>query len=172
MSVDSLLLSKNRIFAIGFSGRFSVFFSPIAPFSVCIQVDETTFTETRAGLSRELENGIMTSFSIDWKQTQYHELQKPLYSGIAAMLKILAYYRDNNIPQSPTEQADYWSTLYSTNSHATPGLYNDANAAVDTSEHGTKSLRVVSRISHVCCLSLSVYFVVNFSCEICGTIEH
>ena len=74
-------------------------------------------------------------YGVDWTQTQYRDLWKPLYSGIAARLKISMYYRDNNIPQSVAEQADYWARRYTTKTQPDAADYVNANAGVDTSKY-------------------------------------
>jgi len=79
-------------------------------------VDEGSFNATQTSLSGELEDDIRDKFSINWKQTQYQDLWKPLYSGIAARLKIAEYYGPGNIPQSVADQASYWATYYTTSS--------------------------------------------------------
>jgi len=87
-------------------------------YSNWLQVDDSSFQATRASLSGKMEKGIRDKFSIDWKQTQYQDLSKPLYSGIAAMLKIAEYYRYSNIPQTVVDQARYWATSYTAESSA------------------------------------------------------
>ena len=98
-------------------------------------MDEASFTATQASLSRDLEDGIADKFGIDWKLTQYRNLLKPLYSGIAARLKIVARYRRGNIPQSVSEQANYWTTTYTTKSSAnTADDYRKASDVLTTSK--------------------------------------
>ena len=109
-----------------------------------MQVDKTSFTETRANLTGDLADAIADKFGIYWKQTQYRDLLKPLYSGIAARLKIAARYRQGNIPQSVPEQASYWATTYTTKSSA-----NTADDYRKASDVLTTSKRSAFRISHV-----------------------
>ena len=98
-------------------------------------MDEASFTATQASLSQELEDGIRVKFDIDWKQTLYQDLLKPLYSGIAARLKIVARYRRGNIPQGVREQASYWATTYTTKSSANSADdYTRASDALTTSK--------------------------------------
>jgi len=81
-------------------------------------VDEANYTSTKARLSGELEDDIRDKFNINWKQTQYQDLWKPLYSGIAARLKIAEYYGRGNIPQSVADQAGFWARSYTTSSQS------------------------------------------------------
>jgi len=97
-------------------------------------VDETSFTASKASLSEELD-GIRDKFGIDWTQTQYRDLWKPLYSGIAARLKIADYYRHYDIPQTVAEQASYWARQYTTDpSTHTVDEYRKASEALATSK--------------------------------------
>jgi len=98
-------------------------------------VDETSFTEAQTNLSSEVKGGILDKFSIDWNQTQYRDLWKPLYSGIASRLKIADYYRDDDVPQGVAEQASYWAREYTTeNSTNTVDEYTKASEALATSK--------------------------------------
>ena len=93
-------------------------------------------------LSDALMNGILNEFGIDWKQTQYEDLQKPLYSGIAAMLKISTYYSQSyaTIPQSVSGQARYWASSYTVNTWQNAiEVYTKASADVANSKHSSLS---------------------------------
>jgi len=72
-------------------------------------------------------------FGIDWSKAQYDDLSKPLYSGIAARLKIAAYYRYSysDIPQSVGDQASYWALSYTVNTWTNAiEVYTKASADV------------------------------------------
>ena len=100
-------------------------------------MDEANYTSTKVSLSGELEEGIRDKFSINWKQTQYQDLWKPLYSGIAARLKIAEYYKPTYriIPQTVPEQASYWASVYTSKSSANAiDEYSKASDALVTSK--------------------------------------
>jgi len=99
-------------------------------------VDESSFQATQASLSRGLEDDIRDKFSINWKQTQYQDLWKPLYSGIAAMLKIAEYYGHGYIPQSVADQAGFWARSYTTSSqsNAVDKYTKDSDALVTSKQ--------------------------------------
>jgi len=101
-------------------------------------VDKTSFTETRDNLTNDLADAIADKFGIDWKQTLYQDLLKPLYSGIAARLKIAAHYGQANTPQNVSEQASYWATTYTAKSseNATDD-YRKASDALTTSKQSS-----------------------------------
>jgi len=82
-----------------------------------LQVDETSFLSTQSALSVLMKDSIKRAFGVDWTQARYSDLRKPLYSGIAAMLKITAYHdaRTWGIPQSIVNQANYWIAAYTVN---------------------------------------------------------
>jgi len=99
-------------------------------------VDETSFTDTQTSLTDSLSDDIRREFDIDWSLMQYRDLLKPLYSAIAARLKIAKYYGRGNIPQSVVDQASYWASSYTVNSWTNAAaVYTQASAAVDTSKH-------------------------------------
>jgi len=99
-------------------------------------VDERSFNETQRTLSATLNGSIKAEFDIDWTRAQYDDLSKPLYSGIAAMLKITAYYTSSSIPVTVSDQARYWATSYTVNTwtNATE-VYTNASLAVATSKY-------------------------------------
>jgi len=99
-------------------------------------VDEASFTDTQASLTDSLSDDIRQKFDIDWSLMQYRDLLKPLYSAIAAMLKIAKYYGRGNIPQSVADQARYWASSYTVNSWTNAvDVYTKASVDVDTSKH-------------------------------------
>ena len=98
------------------------------------------------GLSEELQDAVWEQFDIDWNLTEYRDLLKPLYSGIAAKLKIATYYGRRDIPQSVADQARYWASSYTVNSWTNAiNVYTKASAAVDTSKHYFFSFRDLRR---------------------------
>ena len=93
------------------------------------QVDEADFNHTRTGIIERL-NHISVHFAIarimgveiDWIDTirdkdppKWKDLRKPLYSGLAAMLKL--FLSGGQIPDTDnvTGQADFWMCYYHTN---------------------------------------------------------
>ena len=98
-------------------------------------MDEASFKDTQSSLDASLEDGIRQKLGVDWSQTQYQDFSMPLYSGIAARLKIAKYYRNRDIPQSVAEQARYWASSYTVNSWTNAvNVYTQASAAVDASK--------------------------------------
>jgi len=111
-------------------------------------VDEASFRTTQSGLFHQLEDRIWDELDINWSKVQYDDLSKPLYSGIAARLKIAAYYRNRlrGIPQSVADQASYWASSYTVNTWTNAIIvYVKANADVATGKY----FSFISRISHV-----------------------
>ena len=76
------------------------------------------FMATQSSSTTAVYDAINTVFGIDWRNVQYVSLIKPLYSAVAARLKIDAYFRAQhaNIPQSISNQASYWAQNYTFNS--------------------------------------------------------
>ena len=121
-------------------------------------MDEASFTDTQASLTDSLSDDIRQKFDIDWSLMQYRDLSKPLYSAIAARLKIAKYYRRGNIPQSVADQARYWASSYTVNSWTNAvDVYTQASAAVDTSKLYSFSFRNLSRLS---CTIITIIVVV------------
>lgn len=80
------------------------------------QVDEIGFRDTQniashPGLSAKYEQ-IMREFGINWPDVEWMDLRKPLYSGIAARLKLLNILAP--IPCDIAGQAAYWKRYYNT----------------------------------------------------------
>ena len=61
---------------------------------------------------RKYWDGIKAKLHIDWTKTTWSDLDKPLYSGLAARL-FLARIPDP-IPSDLTAQAMYWKKYYNT----------------------------------------------------------
>ena len=78
-------------------------------------VREDTFTSTQSGtdplLVRKREQ-IMVIFGINWEAVQWSELNKPLYSALAAQLVLFA--AQDSIPSDSDEiaQAQFWKDNY------------------------------------------------------------
>ena len=80
------------------------------------QVDEIAFKDTQATASHPLLVNkiaeIKKKFGIEWCSVEWTDLEKPLYSGLAARL-----FLSNNpepIPSEMDEQARYWKEHYNT----------------------------------------------------------
>jgi len=93
-------------------------------------------------LSVALKDSIEVEFDIDWTRAQYDDLSKPLYSGIAAMLKIAAHYTSSSIPVTVSDQARYWAASYTVNTWTNAiQVYTSASLAVASSKY-SQLLRV------------------------------
>ena len=101
-------------------------------------MDEASFRSTQASLSAALKDNIRDKFGVDWTQTQYEDLSKPLHSGIAAMLKIAKHYGSTDIPQSVASQASYWASSYTINTWTDAiYVYTKASDAVANSKYSS-----------------------------------
>ena len=84
------------------------------------QVDEIGFRDTQDTVSHprltDRYEQIKEEFGIDWPSVQWSDLRIPLYSGIAARLKLLNI--PAAIPCDKEGQATYWKTYYNTNAGA------------------------------------------------------
>jgi hypothetical protein len=76
------------------------------------------FVATQTSSTTTVYDAIYRVFGIDWRNVQYTSLLKPLYSALAARLKIDAHFSAirANIPQSVNDQASYWAQNYTFNS--------------------------------------------------------
>ena len=73
---------------------------------------------TKTSATNGVYSRIMYRFNVDWSTLPYTELVKPLYSGLAARLKIDAYFRTTQIPGDVNDQATFWYHHYTINSWA------------------------------------------------------
>jgi len=78
------------------------------------QVDSVGFAETKKTALRKYHDKIKESFKIDWDKTEWFDLQKPLYSGLAARLYLARI--PEAIPKADDikAQGQYWKTYYNT----------------------------------------------------------
>ena len=78
------------------------------------QVDETMFKDTKDVASHDKLpkkfDKIQKATGITWKDVTWEDLQKPIYSGIAARLFLLN--DPTVIPTTVRGQAGYWKTYY------------------------------------------------------------
>ncbi|XP_020604915.1 uncharacterized protein LOC110043756 [Orbicella faveolata] len=77
------------------------------------QVDKIGYRETviQQGLKKYWDQ-IKAKLDIDWTKTQWEDLEKPLYSGLAARLFLARISAP--IPSDLPAQAQYWKTYYNT----------------------------------------------------------
>ena len=61
---------------------------------------------------RNYWNEIKAKLGIDWTKTTWADLEKPLYSGLAARLYLARI--PASIPTDLPSQAQYWKTYYNT----------------------------------------------------------
>ena len=82
------------------------------------QVDEVGFRDTQdntshPGLSTKLDK-IQETFAINWREAQWEDLRKPLYSGLAARLFLSNIPEDIPIASDIRAQGKYWKEHYNT----------------------------------------------------------
>ena len=78
-----------------------------------LKVDEVGYRETviQTGLKKYWDQ-IKAKLGIDWTQTSWQDLEKPLYSGLASRLFLARL--SPPIPTDLHSQAQYWKTHYNT----------------------------------------------------------
>ena len=80
---------------------------------IYIQVDSIGYRETV--IQKRLKkywDQIKARLGIDWTKTQWQDLEKPLYSGLAARLFLIRFRAP--IPSDVLSQARYWKRYYNT----------------------------------------------------------
>ena len=82
------------------------------------QVDEVGFRDTQdttyhRGLAKKLDK-IQETFAINWREVQWSDLRKPLYSGLAARLFLSNIPEDIPIASDIRGQGKYWKEHYNT----------------------------------------------------------
>ena len=77
------------------------------------QVDSIGYRETviQQGLKKYWDRN-KAKLGIDWTKTQWQDLEKPLYSGLAARLFLVRFRAP--IPSDLPAQAQYWKRYYNT----------------------------------------------------------
>ena len=77
------------------------------------QVDSIAYKETvsQPGL-KKYRDAIKQKLGVDWAGTSWDELEKPLYSGLAA--RVFLARIPEKIPLDLASQAHYWKTHYNT----------------------------------------------------------
>ena len=82
------------------------------------QVDEVGFRDTQDTSAHPALSGkfvkIHEIFDIDWRQVQWEDLRKPLYSGLAARLFLSNIPFDIPMASDIEAQGQYWKTYYNT----------------------------------------------------------
>jgi len=129
------------------------------------QVDEASFRSTQASLSAALKDNIRDKFGVDWTQTQYEDLSKPLHSGIAAMLKIAKHYGSTDIPQSVASQASYWASSYTINTW-TDAIYvytKASDAVANSNSNNNNSNKQISIAPYASYRAYSSFTFSDFS---------
>ena len=82
------------------------------------QVDEVGFRDTQDASSHPALTAkfqkIQEFFGIDWSQFQWEDLRKPLYSGLAARLRLSNVFAPIPMASDIRAQGQYWKTYYNT----------------------------------------------------------
>ncbi|OXA51076.1 Pancreatic lipase-related protein 2 [Folsomia candida] len=76
------------------------------------QIQESWFQETKSGITPALKDAIYTKFEIDWSTTVWEDLQKPMYSGLAARILMQLRRRDMQ-PTIRLQGETLFATTYS-----------------------------------------------------------
>ena len=106
---------------------------------------------TKTNCYQAVYDDIYTQFDIKWTSVQYVDLVKPLYSALAARLKIDIYYKDFvpkpvQIPQSIDDQAVYWAVHYTTNSWGNEtiavGLFVSTGSVITTCKYHLSTFNI------------------------------
>ena len=83
-----------------------------------LQISESDFANTKISANASIYSKIKSEFNVDWSTLPYTELVKPLYSGLAARLRVDAHFGTTQIPGNVTDQGTYWSRYYTINEWA------------------------------------------------------
>lgn len=115
-----------------------------------IQVDEIGYDETvkQKGLKQYWDQ-IKAKLGIDWTETEWKDLEKPLYSGLAARLYLARISAP--IPSDLTSQAQYWKTYYNTSAGkgTVQKFINDVKQATGCAVQKEKKLLILRVLSCV-----------------------
>ena len=82
-----------------------------------IGFQDTQDTNSHPGLVSKFRE-IQREFGIDWPSVQWEDLRKPLYSGLAARLKLSNVAESIPLASDVAGQASYWKRYYNTESGA------------------------------------------------------
>ena len=92
------------------------------------QLSESKYLATKSATSLQQQiQGISTSFSITWANTQWQDLRKPFYSALAARLYFYLISRSIPLANDITGQANYWVSYYTSSG----GTVTDFTTAVN-----------------------------------------
>ncbi|XP_070175722.1 uncharacterized protein [Littorina saxatilis] len=77
------------------------------------QVTQTMYDQTKASsYLQQMRAEILSHLMIEWQSTSWQDLQKPLYSGLAAALYIEDTLRTKPHPVGIAAQQNYWAQVY------------------------------------------------------------
>ncbi|XP_055958918.1 uncharacterized protein LOC126829390 [Patella vulgata] len=78
------------------------------------QIDQDKYNIIRScpGKMSAICDQINSNLSIDWRHTDWEDLRKPLYSGLAAALYTMYGYQSDVIPSNIYTQASIWQVLF------------------------------------------------------------
>jgi hypothetical protein len=98
------------------------------------QLDETGFNNTKNVASYPTLSANYTrinqEFNINWPSVQWSDLEKPLYSGLAARLFLSTI--PTAIPGTVLEQANYWKQYYNKNSSVSADKFRSEISALES----------------------------------------
>lgn len=92
------------------------------------------YKETKTNVSSTILNEINEKLQINWTNTSWHDLRKPLYSALAARL-YFEVSKVNFAGQLPVaDQADYWANNYTSSGGTITDYETAADFLRDTNE--------------------------------------
>ena len=97
-------------------------------------VSEEIFTETMNSSNAAIHSEINVIFHIDWNSATYNDLDKPIYSALAARIFLQEKQNSGSDISSVANQTSLWITEY--NSNGNMSLYTDAVNNAQTDDTG------------------------------------
>ena len=94
------------------------------------KVGEGIFNSTKTSSSAIL-SGIDSFFNIDWNSVEYSDLDKPLFSALAARIFLQQQQNSGGNISTDVAQVELWVTNYSTNANEDDYYSAISNATID-----------------------------------------
>ena len=95
------------------------------------KVSETVFNVTKMNITSTLLNEIVSTFDIDWSAVIYEDLDKPLYSALAARIYIQQLQDSGSDINNVEDQVALWVSEYSVMGNETSFYDAIDNAPID-----------------------------------------
>lgn len=95
------------------------------------KINRNMYDQTKAsGVLQTARDQLKSTLGIDWSKTNWEDLRRPLYSGVAAALYTLLKAGSSGVPATIEKQASFWTSSTTHSTGEAHDFYSKVNTLV------------------------------------------